>query len=630
MRRFYDEPNPLVFSILLFLLLVHTATQENQYRGLGGQTNASNNNSSTNNEMSSGLASSTTGNNNFILFDCLPTCQCDYKIPNQRLEINCQIQSLPIYNTDVVGGAPIRDEQQLSLGDGVRTLVLRNMVLTNKSSYKSIPLLSPNTLVKLELHHVHMDAMEFLNSALFESSKNSLKHVFIFQSSTISTDIFSTGYTEKLNAFSRLENLDSLTVCDSNPSLSHVILHCLPDLKHLHVSNSSASTVYYTSFSHLNSLQSLNLSQNHITTIPNGLFDNLKSLKSLDISYNRLTHLQEDVFLGLGSLRKLDLSHNKIQYVDAEVFTHLQDLQTINLSNNEVIQFFEPYFKHNDNLRVINMSNAWVSDTFINENANRSYREMEGLISTLQVVEVLDLSDNQMMIIPETLSHVQRLTHVHLNGNPWSCTCDERWFSDWIATSNVSIGKDNSAKDTFCTPNGGAYRYPLVEYIESLRKTCLGSEITARYAFKYYAVMGKDKLLSCHSRTTAMPTITWITPSKNRITVTANYTSVHQEKKNNNNEEDDDDDGDNHELLEPSIYPDGALLLHNVEGPDYGLYLCIATYDDLNITHYVHVGMDVSIFEDVRLMSLVVGLISSFGFLFLVLLAQLIRFLLLR
>lgn len=619
--------NPLILSLLLLLVLVHPATQENLTLSLGEIHNNSN---SSNNRMSNTInTTSIPITVDQLIFDCLPTCECEYSKLHQRLEINCnnKSQSSPP-KPDTIGWQKI---VQLNLADeGVRSLVLKNLELENQASYKLIPSLLPNTLVQLELHHVNLDPLEFFNSQLFTRCKTSLKRISISHGSTMSTEIFLMDTKEKLNAFTTLQSLDSLTICDSNPSLSNVILHALPKLNHLEVFNSSTSNIYYSSFSHLQSLQSLNLSHNLITTVPNGLFDNLSSLKSLDISYNHITHLQEDVFLGLKSLRRLDLSHNSIQYVDAEVFTHLEDLQSIDLSQNEVIQFFEPYFKHNNNLRAINMSNTWVSKTFINENANRSYREMDGLISTLRAVEVLDLSDNQMTIIPETLSHVQRLTTVYLNGNPWTCTCDDRWFSEWISTSNVSIGKVNTNEedDTYCYPaaaNEGS-RSRLIPYISNLGTTCNGSDITARYTFKYYAIMGKDKVLSCHTRTAAMPTITWITPSKKKITLTINYTSVHEQQQ----ETDESDRELEHGNLEPTIYPDGALLLHKVDGPDYGLYLCIATYDGLNITHYVHLGMDVSIFEDVKIASLIVGLISSFGFLFLVLLAQLIRCLLLR
>jgi len=588
-----------------------------------------------------------------LKYVCLPNCECKYEKLTLTLAIECNKKGLEIQDSLVYKAieedssdnnnksSKINRSQTTHVnnlidlnngGGGVRTLKLKNVTLDDLSSTSSkvIPRLTQNTLISLELEDVTVDPFYFFNSHLLRESKGSLRTLSIKNSKLDSSidparDILARDYRHVLKAFASLQNFDSLIICDSSPHLAQLLLQALPPgPSHIDVLNSSLSEIYYYSFSHLHSLQSLNFSRNLLQIIPNGLFDTLSRLESLDASHNKITHLQEDIFGGLQSLKKLNLSHNAIEYVDAEVFTFLRDLQEIDLSYNEVIQFFEPYFKHNGKLRAVYMTSTWVPRTFIDEATSyRSYKEMEGLINTLQSAEILDLRDNEMNIIPETLSHAPKLSHVYLQGNPWECNCDDRWLLHWIATTNVSLldGRRRQSSPNedllLCHTKPHGRQRPFLAYLEELNRHCNNSNIVARTPFKYHAIMGQDKVLNCHPTTRQpWPKITWITPSKSQLTTTTvdegNNKNLTREQKN---------------LL---LQPNGALHVDSVTGADYGLYLCIATYDDVNITHYVHVGMDVSIFESVRIMSIFAGLISSFGFLLLVLLAQLIRWLLIR
>lgn len=537
----------------------------------------------------------TKGDSGSSSLECLPTCECNYAESSQTLEINCINQLWP-------GRGQLA--ARVNLTASVRTLVLKNIVLHNAEAlHQSIPIpLKSNTVVNLELRNVTLHPIVFLNSAWFTNQKSSLRNLSFYQvSSTAKETIEARSYRDDVVPYASLEVLESLTICDSSQYLSQVALQAVPKVANIKVVNSSLQEIFYYSFSHLEDLKTLNLSHNKFQTLSTGLLSNLRHLQSLDLSNNRLRHIQEDLFSGLASLRKLDLRKNHIEYVDAEVFTQLRDLREIDMSDNEVIQFFEPYFKHNMLLRYINMSNAWVRDTFVNENAARAYREMEGLITTLQAAEVLDLSHNQMTVIPETLSHVPSLKEVYLNDNPWSCSCKDRWLLGWLTTSNANIKK----RQAFCHEK--TERYPIAEFLGFV-SNC---KVLAKYPFKYYAAMGDEKTMGCHPTASLNLTVTWITPSKDIITRGS-------------------DSGGNES--QHSFDNDGGLVIHNVRAGDYGLYLCIATYKELNlnITHYVHLGMDVSNFEDVKLMSIVCGLITSFGFLFIVLLAQFIKWILIK
>lgn len=566
---------------------------------------------------------------NYYLYDCPTTCQCEYNRPSQKLDIQCQrSENAPLSSSN----------NKMDLSAGVRTLCIRDTLLVDGKSVKNtLPPLQENTLVQLDLEHVTIEPRSlFANSQLFRQSETSLRRLTIKGSKMRTsgdiqiTDLPTVSIRALLQPLASLKGLDSLNVEDSSPSLATVVLHAMPAVRHLRAVNNSLYDIPYECLTsnpdQYSVIVSIDFSKNHLSLIPNGLLQGLKMLRTLDVSRNRIFHLQEQVFTGLSALRKLNISHNQIEYVDAEVFTPLQDIQTVDLSHNEVVQFFGPYFGNNKRLEVLNLSNMWVGGTFASsETATRSLMETEQLIHTLHRVEKLDISDNGMRSLPETLGHAPNLKQVDMDGNQWECSCEDRWFLDWVETTNVAIGSKNLPTDLWCfsrpdaSNTGKMQKQPFYEYLRNLTMFCSNSNIVARTPYKYHAVMGKNKQLYCHAQKPNWPKITWITPSKQRVTdngITEGE-EPHPPRPNRN-------------PIEPSVSADGTLFLTNVTGGDYGLYLCVASYKNLNITHYVHLGMDVSIFRDVRLMSILIGWTFSFSFLLIVLFYQLVKIILSR
>lgn len=566
-------------------------------------------------------------------YNCPTSCQCEYSSSSQKLEIRCSSMTVTRSNEGTSSSSlPRTTTNRLDLSPGVRTLRMSHVLLDAKSVESVLgPLvIRRNTLVELDLEQVSIEPKSVFTCSLLRESAESLRKISIRRGTVRGdalTDYSASNVRGLLAPLASLQSMDSLIICDSSPSLATIVLQALPAVKHLRAANNSLYDIPYESLTspHQYLIQSLDFSRNHLALIPTGLLEELGELRTLDVSHNRIFHLQEQVFTGLRSLRKLNVSHNRIEYVDAEVFTPLQAIQTVDLSDNEVVQFFEPYFANNKRLETLNMSNMWVSGTFTRtDTARRSLMETEQLIHTLLRLETLDISANGMTTLPETLTHAPNLLHVFLEGNRWECTCHDRWFLDWIATTKVAIGYKNSTGNLWCysrREHGEASeRYPLHDYLTNLSKTCTNQNIIARTPYKFHAVMGNDKQLKCHAQNPHWPKITWITPSKKHVAFTGGSATTGSSKSLPQLET-----SWVRRPPEPRVSADGSLHLSNVTGVDYGLYLCIASYEDLNITHYVHLGMDVSVFRDVRVMSIIVGWAFSFSFLAIVLLVQLVR-----
>jgi len=530
-------------------------------------------------------------------YECPSHCSCQYSPGQQHLKISCRESRS---STSTPG-------RKFPLTNGLLRLGL-NHVSLDYFTINALTLHGRNPkLNELSLHHVLIDPVIFLTSDILKKSVDTLRQLRICNVElNPSAPIPDTNANTILSSHYARLHLDRLSLCNSPAQFSALILSALPSVAHVTVSNASVTSLNPTAFSHLGeTLQTLNLSRNEIHSLPWGLFRQLPKLNSLDLSHNHLQHLQEQVFAGLKAVRKLDVSHNRIKYADADVFTPLISLHSLDMSQNQLLQIFEPYFEDNVELRILLMRRTWAHDSFLDPTtATRSLTEMDKLTDTLQRVETLDLRDNEMRIIPESLAHLRHLKEVYIGGNSWSCTCADRWVINWFATSSISIDGYNDTSQVICQ----AGREPFLSYIQKLN--CKNPGITARTPRKYYGVQGRSKTLKCHPQKKEFPRIHWILPRSEHILQSHTPELI---------------DSSYHRVLS-----NGDLFISNLTAEAFGLYSCVAEYPDLNITHFLHLGIDTSIFLDVKLASIVIGWLTSFGFLMTVLTIQFVRLVLSR
>jgi len=548
---------------------------------------------------------------------CPQPCLCSYFDSSRTLHIDCSEGR----HVNPAEGSDL--ELRLEAG-GVDHLSWTSVTVDSTNVEEFYPRSRANhALVTFTLVDVKFDPLVVLNHPLFTSSRHSLREISLTnvspQQSSFSrmkVDVYPIWVEDMVVLpFSTLTSLDSLIICDGDAQLAQLLLHKAPPVHHIKVVNSHLTEFQSISESSLSSLRSLNVSHNQILRLPDYIFSRMKNLTLLDVSHNIIQHLQEQVFLGLDALQVLIASHNNIHYIDIDVFQPLSALKTVDLSHNRVIQFFEPYFVANRNLTAVYMSSFWTPHSFINYNtASYSRTEMEHMIDSLQSVETLDISDNQMKVIPETLAHLPTLSRVMLQGNLWECTCEDIWLFEWMATTKVSFGLQNVTDNLWCHSYNGV-RLPLLPYLTILQKNCNTTSIASRTPTKNFAKIGESTILHCHPGKIPWPSITWITPQKQEFSpeVPGNRTGAPE-------------DGMDSEPSSPiSLFQNGSLRISTFEKKDLGLYLCVASYENLNITHYVHVGLDISFFAKVQFQSIIVGWTFSLLILFIVLLTHFIR-----
>ncbi|XP_053737316.1 trophoblast glycoprotein b [Synchiropus splendidus] len=133
----------------------------------------------------------------------------------------------------------------------------------------------------------------------------------------------------------------------------------------------------------------------------------------LFITGNNISRISVESFpTRLELLTDLYLSGNGIEDVDAMVFQNLPNLVRLDLSNNNIQTFSEEALPDDNKLQVLNLSKCF-------HNHSRIEMYLSGVRNaSLQQLTVLDLSDNDLVILPDDLfSRMISLVHLNLRNS---------------------------------------------------------------------------------------------------------------------------------------------------------------------------------------------------------------------
>jgi len=205
-------------------------------------------------------------------------------------------------------------------------------------------------------------------------------------------------------------------------------------------------------------LKGLYLEGNKLIEFPK-IVRQFHSLEDLDLRFNKIKSIDKTEFLKNNTrLKYLNLSYNELDSIEFFVF-NLRQLQFIELSGNYFETFSEDFFRGNSNLEYIGFSDSQASSIpdfrftpklrslslqghqvgsklkeglggMIEENIDSifpegkpfevfDYFEDIGLYD-LKNLEYLNLSDNQLRVLPRKFFHLQSIKHMDLSENDFS------------------------------------------------------------------------------------------------------------------------------------------------------------------------------------------------------------------
>jgi hypothetical protein len=214
----------------------------------------------------------------------------------------------------------------------------------------------------------------------------------------------------------------------------------LTSLTKIHLVKNLINNLPGNIFSSFIVLESLELNKNNIQRIPNdpSLFSQMSSLLYLNLADNNFFTFPSGLFSVLPSLLFLHLENNRLgdliaDDVNGQLFAGLDKLVLLNLTNNQITKLPEPIFKD-----LSNLNNLTINMNQISSWGNNLYTKMVAL-------ENLDLSQNLIARVESaSVKDLLKLNSLDLSQNPFACTCDLRWFRDWINTTKVKLIRNDT------------------------------------------------------------------------------------------------------------------------------------------------------------------------------------------
>ncbi|XP_071125723.1 toll-like receptor 13 [Mytilus edulis] len=238
------------------------------------------------------------------------------------------------------------------------------------------------------------------------------------------------------NNTSYFPNLETLTLSHNNIGfLGRKSFRCLPRLSTLNLDYTKIGKLQDNVFAFLPSLQKLHLHSigNPLKSIKQNAF-NSSSLETLDLKGSNFhfnmnqRYDANKIFASCPNLKKLDLTENNMPSDDLTfrtIFRPLRKLQKLYLTKTKMLNLPTNVFTNMKLLHTLHLNENGITD--LNDSCH--------IFGNMTSLKYLSLRHNRISVINETSfpeDILSRLEKLYLARNPFSCTCDQMWFLNWI------------------------------------------------------------------------------------------------------------------------------------------------------------------------------------------------------
>ena len=196
----------------------------------------------------------------------------------------------------------------------------------------------------------------------------------------------------------------------------------------------------------LTNLVELHMHRNKIINIQQADALILPSLSILDVRHNNIESIEDEGLANLPNLKTLKMNGNKLSSIPTTALSKLENLEILYLGQNNYFQVEQNSLAGLLNLRKLDLSGCPalvnIQDNAFNENSNLldvsiTANKMLSMIGAAtfsgnNLLERVDLSDNNLEMIPSSLLSWQRLKHFQVSGNPLDCGCENYFLKEVI------------------------------------------------------------------------------------------------------------------------------------------------------------------------------------------------------
>ncbi|XP_062297135.1 toll-like receptor 13 [Scomber scombrus] len=258
----------------------------------------------------------------------------------------------------------------------------------------------------------------------------------------------------------------------------------LPYLERLHLNGNQLDCIKEGYFKGLQGLKNLSLYENKITRLGKNSFIGMKNLTDMLLQYNKITDkgIHKSSFKDLINLRTLDLRENLIFYgassalrdppfsllsrleslsllsqhhrkkspgLPCNILEGLTNLLYFNIRNTELLSLRVGMFNYTPQLQHLDISSNDLSDVSPDlfapiQNLTTLYISRTNLLSldfllkaNLSKLQYMQARKNQFSVIREdVINSLPALEYVDLQGNSFTCDCDNALFVQWVENNN--------------------------------------------------------------------------------------------------------------------------------------------------------------------------------------------------
>ncbi|CAJ0575236.1 unnamed protein product, partial [Mesorhabditis spiculigera] len=341
------------------------------------------------------------------------------------------------------GDCPLECECERQPQDNITTAVYCHKGGLNDSRFGEILLQLPQNIRTLDIDHATMGNFGGLPALrVLDLSSNRLSilptGVFTYLKSLRSLSLANNSMQDlPTNLLHGLRNLRSLHLDGNRLPTKHVndLFTDVPQLEELYLNNCGISSIANLSLLGVPKLTHLGLGGNNLRSVPSSELEGLPHLQVLDLSNNAIGDLPPCVLDQ--NIETLDLSFNHLNEFDSSWLGHAQDsIVELGFSGNFLRNFPPDITRTLRHLRRLHMAynhiDWWPLQLppeysqlqFLNVSGNQLSTLPDNVGSILPKVQELDISHNRFSSLTHaSLVFVNDIERVHLQGNPWDCSC---------------------------------------------------------------------------------------------------------------------------------------------------------------------------------------------------------------